>query len=110
MDSLTSGVLFEDEHRRVAFCNEGFCKMFSIPVHPSVLIGMDCNDAAIAAKPLFADPDGFITRIDEIITAKKPVVGEELKLATGQILIRDFSPIEVKTEMRGYLWHYRSKE
>lgn len=110
MDSLSSGVLFEDEHRKVAFCNEGFCKMFSIPVHPSVLIGMDCNDAAAAAKPLFENGDGFITRIEEIMTAKKPVVGEELLLANGQVLIRDFSPIEVKTEMRGYLWHYRLKE
>lgn len=109
MDSLSSGVLFEDEHRKVAFCNEGFCRIFSIPVNPTVLIGMNCSDAAQAAKQLFADPDGFLKRIDELVEFNQSVFGEEIQLANGQVLLRDFSPVEVRAEMKGYLWHYHLK-
>ncbi len=110
MDSLSSGVLFEDENRRVAFCNEAFCRIFSIPVPPAALMGLNCADAAQAAKSLFDDPDSFLARLDELVQKNQPVVGEEVRLSSGRVLLRDFSPVEVQTEMRGFLWHYRPLE
>ena len=65
--SMQAGVLLEDEHRRVALANDAFCTLFAIPVPPAGLVGTDCEGAAEQSKGLAADPERFVTRIDEIL-------------------------------------------
>lgn len=104
---LVGGVLLEDERRRIVVVNEAFCELFEIPASPDVLVGADCSDAASQAAPLFADPEGFVARIAEILEAREPVTSELLVMRAGRRVERDYVPIWIEDEYRGHLWHYR---
>lgn len=106
MDSLTSGVLFGDREGRVEFVNQAFCRLFGLPCSPFELIGSDCATNAAAMSALFVD-EGFGDRVKSIVSAGDPVTSEILELKDGRVFARDFLPIDVYGELRGYLWHFR---
>ena len=107
IESMQSGILFEDESRRVVLADELFCTMFGIPMLPKDIIGGDCRAAAEAFKGLMGEPDLFVERIEEIICSRKVVINDVLHLVDGRILERDHSPIFMDGRHLGYLWQYR---
>ncbi len=105
--NLDSGVLLENENRKIVLTNTKFCELLKIPVAPALLVGQDCTNAAEQSKTLFKDQDAFVARIDTILKAKKTVLGDELILQDGTILERDFIPIFKDQTYTGHLWTYR---
>jgi PAS domain S-box-containing protein len=107
ISNLNAGVLVENEHRYIALINEQFCSMFNIPVEPSVLIGTDCSQSAEQSKLLFKDPEGFVSRIDELLTHHQLCLNEELELLDGRFFERDYVPVYSGSTFLGNLWQYR---
>ncbi len=105
--NLDSGVLLEDEHRKIVLTNKKFCELFSIPVDAESLKGEDCSDAAEKSKNLFENENEFVKRIDEILEKKETVLADELTMKNGTVLERDFIPILKNNVYRGHLWTYR---
>ena len=105
--NLDSGVLLEDEDRKIVLTNKKFCKLFSIPVDPEVMKGQDCSNAANQSKGFFENEDEFVERIEEILRNKKVVLADELIMKSGKVLERDFIPIIKDDIYRGHLWTYR---
>ncbi len=99
IDNLPSGVLVEDESRRIIHVNQSFISMFDVPVPPSSLFGVD-------TRLLFVQPVHFAQRIEEIIQAGTPVIGEELHWQ-DHIFVRNFIPLSVGDEYNYNLWQYR---
>lgn len=104
--NLDSAVLLENEHRNIVITNHRFCEFFQIPLEPSDLIGQNCENAAEQSKGLFKDPEGFVAKIDELITKKELVIGDVLWLNDGRVLERDFIPIYENGAYKGHLWSY----
>ncbi|MBU7583576.1 MAG: response regulator [Nostoc sp. TH1S01] len=107
IESLQIGILLEDENRHVVLVNQEFCHLFSIPLRPEALQGMDCRQASEASKQLFAQPEKFIHRLDEIINQGEIVVNQEWQLKDGRTLEQDYTPIVVDGKFYGHLWKYR---
>lgn len=107
ISNLQSGVLLEDEHRKILIVNKLFCEYFQIPVDPQLLVGADCSSAAEQSKGLFKDPELFVTRVQEILEERKLVIGEELELKNGLIFSRDYIPIYTEGNYQGHLWKYQ---
>ncbi|MAX71410.1 MAG: PAS domain-containing sensor histidine kinase [Flavobacteriaceae bacterium] len=105
--NLDSGVLLEDENRKIVLTNNKFCDLFEIPLQPDQLIGTDCSNSAEESKDMFVDSKGFINRINEIIEKRDLVVGDELKMVNGSILERDYIPVFSDSKYKGHLWSYR---
>ncbi|MBT6377754.1 MAG: PAS domain S-box protein, partial [Flavobacterium sp.] len=105
--NLHSGVLLEDENRKVVLTNTKFCDLFKIPSTPEALIGLDCSLASESSKLLFKDPGGFVSRVHKILTEKKQILGEELLMKDGRTVERDFIPILKGDEYKGHLWTFR---
>ena len=105
--NLESGVLLEDENRKIVLTNTKFCDLFNIPISPDQLKGQDCTQAAHQNKHLFKDAKEFTERIDALLAAKKVVIGDELQMINGTILERDFIPIFKNNQYKGHLWTYR---
>lgn len=105
--NLESGVLLEDENRKIVLTNTKFCDLFNIPISPDQLKGQDCTQAAHQSKHLFKDAKEFTERIDALLAAKKVVIGDELQMINGTILERDFIPIFKNNQYKGHLWTYR---
>ncbi|WP_405202305.1 PAS domain S-box protein [Dokdonia sp. LLG6352-1] len=107
ISNLESGILLEDENRKVVIANERFCDFFSLAITPAELIGQDCTNAAERYKHLFENEERFVTRINTLIKLKEQVVGDELQLKDGRILERDFIPIYEEGIYKGHLTTYR---
>ena len=105
--NLHSGVLVENENRKVVLANKLLCKLLKIPLTPKELEGTDCKLSAIRSKHLFKNPDKFVRRIDELLAKKEMVIGEEVHMADGKILERDYVPIWDGRKYMGHLWQYR---
>lgn len=107
INSLQAAVLLEDSNRKIIHVNNQFCSLFSIPLKPEELTGYDCTLASEGAKVFFEDPDGFILRVDEILSSRRIVKTEELSMADGRTLERDYIPVSAAENFVGHLWLYR---
>lgn len=106
ISNLQFGVLLEDENRKIALTNPIFCEMFGMQATPEQLVGVDCSGAADQSKLFFKDPDGFVSRIAQLLKDKKAVIADELLTVSGQVLHRDFIPIFNGAVYKGHLWVY----
>ncbi len=107
IENLQAGILVEDESRRIVHANAELCAKFGIPVSPQDLIGADCSRGAQQVMHLFAEPEEFVERVEELLRQRRVVTHEELRLADGRVFERDYIPIFVGDEYRGHLWQYR---
>ena len=107
LSNLNSGILVEDENRKILYTNQLFCNMFSIPASPDQMTGADCSDSANQSKGMFTNPNEFVVRIHSILQNKAPVFNDELHLVDSRILERDYIPIYINNEYKGHLWDYR---
>ncbi|MGP1384542.1 MAG: response regulator [Thainema sp.] len=105
--SLQAGILVENEHRKIVLSNQLFCDLFGVDLTPSELLGLDCEQMVAQGATLFAYPDQAIQRINQILENRQPVVAEEIVLADGRILERDYLPILSGDRFQGHLWQYR---
>jgi len=104
--NLQTGVLFEDENRKILFTNQLFCDIFDIPVSPESMIGMDCTNSAEQSKNLFVESEKFVTRINELLEKKEISGNELLETVDERFLERDYIPIFINGIYKGQLWKY----
>ncbi len=107
IQNLYTGVLLEDENRKLVLTNTKFCDLFKIRLTPEALIGLDCSNASKSRKLLFKDFDSFSSKLNKILKNKKQVLGEELLMKDGRTLEIDFVPILKGDEYKGHLWTFR---
>jgi PAS domain S-box-containing protein len=107
LSNILSGVLMEDESRRIVMVNKMFCDMFGIRNSLSELIGVDCSMSAEYSKHMFKDPGGFVVGIQKVLEDRLMVLNEELELADGRFFERDYIPLMQDGMHIGHLWQYR---
>ncbi|WP_318570602.1 PAS domain-containing response regulator [Salinigranum marinum] len=106
VDELSTGVLVENIDREIIVANDALCGLFGVPASCDDLIGRDCAQAAAELQGLFADPDRFVDRIEELLDRREPVHGERFQLADGRTLERDYIPYTLPKGAAN-LWLYR---
>ena len=104
--NLQTGILLEDENRKILLTNTKFCNLFGIEAPPELLKGADCSNAAEENKKYFKNPEQFVQRISELLRKKETVIGEELELVNGSIYERSYIPIYHEGRYKGHLWSY----
>ncbi|MFD1686598.1 PAS domain S-box protein [Halobellus litoreus] len=104
-ETLPVGVLAEDADRNVLRVNERLLELFDLPGVPADVIGTDCEAFAREVSDMFADPDGFVTRINGLIEEREPTWNDELVLDDGRAFERNYRPIELP-DGQGHLWVY----
>ena len=107
MENLQLGVLVKDDLDQIVLINQAFCDLFDIDIIPASLIGADGSIFAQEYQDLFANPQEFIQRHQEIKRQRKIITNEEISLADGRIFERDYIPINVDGNHQGHLWMYR---
>lgn len=107
LENYDGGVLIEDETRHIAYVNRRFCRLFSIPLEPEQLIGFDCAQAAQGSAILFEDPEDFLKKTDAAVSACQPLNGQQLRMADGRILEREYIPIIENGVLNAQVWFYR---
>ena len=108
ISSMQAGIMVENNQRKVVLVNQHFCDLFSIPIPPEQLVGMNCSEAAEASKILFTNPDAFILDIENTLNVGQVIANHELQMTNGTSLERDFIPIQdSEKKNQGILWIYR---
>ena len=107
LQNMQAGILLENPERQVVLANPVFCDMFGIPFSPEELVGVDCRPFAEISKGYFKNADTFVGQINDILTARNIIVGEELELNDGRVFERDYIPIFSEEQYLGHLWQYR---
>ena len=107
LDNLNTGVLMEQADRKVVHANSKFCDLFGNIFSPDDLMGQDCGELLIQAKSFFKDPEYFTSSTNQLVSENSRSVNEELELANGKILERDFIPIIYDGIQYGTVWQYR---
>jgi PAS domain S-box-containing protein len=106
IENLQSGILLEDENRKIVIVNKKFCYLFGVEQEPESMKGVDCEMAAQNTKDFFKNSDYFLKRIDDILRNKQKVIAEEIELVDGRIFERSFLPIYKEGKYAGHLWSY----
>lgn len=104
--SLHHGILVENAERQIVLVNQRFCDLFNIPGGPQALIGMDCNELAHLGEATFKDGPHFSIRLEEILTNRTLLTGEDLELVDGRTFSRDYVPVFLDDQYQGNLWKY----
>jgi PAS domain S-box-containing protein len=104
LESTTDAILVTDEKVKVTDRNEKYIAMWKIP--QEVLEGGTLREMWNLASQNFADPQGFIARIEEI-SATSQESFDLLKLKDGRILERYSKVPTVEGQSVGRVWSYR---
>ncbi|MEO0572768.1 MAG: PAS domain S-box protein [Bacteroidota bacterium] len=104
--NLQTGVLLEDENRKMVLANQKFCELFAIPIAPHKLTGINCKKSLDKYKHLFVDPEYMVKRVDYILERKELVLSDELELVDGRTFERDYIPLFIDDMYKGHLWTY----
>jgi EAL domain-containing protein (putative c-di-GMP-specific phosphodiesterase class I)/GGDEF domain-containing protein len=105
--NIQEAVIMEDSNRAVKWANRAFADIFAPGVPPEALVGGDCDQAAVAAAPMFINPEAWLERTREIVAAKERVLHEEWECADGRWLDRDYFPRVVDGKVLEHMWVYR---
>jgi PAS domain S-box-containing protein len=104
LSNLYSGLLLVTDEGKVEFANQAFCNLFCPEDAPDALLGLNAIDMIERIKQVYLHPDESVARIREIVDEGKLVLGEEISLQTGKVLLRDFVPLNVDGKSYGRLW------
>ena len=91
--NLQTGIILEDEERKLLLVNKKFCSMFDFEEEPDSLIGLDCSNSVEDSKRFFKNPDLYAERLNSILESNQPISNEELELVDGRFFERSYIPI-----------------
>jgi signal transduction histidine kinase len=107
LSGLTGGVLLVSEERRVEFVNQGFCEIFAIREPAHTLIGISASEMMVVIGRAYAQPAEALARVAEIVERGEPVHAEEVQVAGGRTVLRDFVPLYIGDVRYGRLWYHQ---
>lgn len=105
--SLHTGVLVVAGDGRTEFVNDAFCRMFGLDAAGEALCGLTATELLERTGAAYADPVMARARIGNLIAAGLAVFDEEVTLANGTTLLRDYMPLPAVDQAPGRVWHYR---
>lgn len=104
--NLQTGILLEDQDRKIVLANQKFCDLFGIPVSPDVLNGVNGKKSIHKYKNMFLEPESALNGIKRVVDKKEVVTADEMELLDGRTFERDYIPLFNNGKYQGHLWSY----
>jgi len=99
-------LLVETSDRKVLFMNNAFVSMFGLGGSPDEHIGRDTQQMFEQHSGMVSNLKEFLSRASSVAKKGEMVVGEEVRLADGRILQRDYIPL-ANEGFAAHFWQYR---
>ncbi|MBL7922241.1 MAG: PAS domain S-box protein [Bacteroidia bacterium] len=103
---LHTGIVAEDENRKIVFTNQMYCDIISPSSSPKAIIGNDVPDLAEETKSLFAKPVSYVAEINKLLHFRELKLEQVLEMKDGRFFERDYLPIFINETYKGALWKY----
>jgi signal transduction histidine kinase len=91
----------------VEFANQTFCDFLCPSEKAEALSGLMDEQLMKRILPAYADPDGVMVMIRDLLACAKPVLGKEIMLRDGKVLLLDFQPLMIDGKDTGRMWMHR---
>ncbi len=107
ISNLSIGAVAIDENFMILEANDLFCSLFGVPFKAADLVGKHGSVFSKLFREKIQDLDAFVQRLEHIQKEQKPVVGDEIHLKDGHIILRDYLPVFDGDIYRGQLLLFR---
>jgi two-component sensor histidine kinase/PAS domain-containing protein len=107
LSNMYGGILLVSSADVVEFANQGFCDLFGLRQTPQSLLGMHSADVLTLIGPCLVDDAAHLRRVHALVQAGQAVQAEEVRMASGKVVLRDFIPIVIDGQSCGRLWVHR---
>jgi PAS domain S-box-containing protein len=104
--NLNSGIILEDENRKIVLSNTKFCELINRDMRPDDLFGMDITLLSEQNKNLVKNPELFIQRLHEIVENKAAIFGVQIEMIDGKVMETNYMPIILDGKSKGFLWTF----
>jgi signal transduction histidine kinase len=105
-DHADVGVVVANSHHEIVWANQTFCSIIGSTEDANYLIGQPTSILQTFADAMFADPEAFAVETERQLIRRSLVMGEEIALADGRTLQRDYIPIGAISERVDHFWLY----
>lgn len=106
LKNLRTGVVLEDENRKVVLANKTFCALFDLGEDPEMLRGTDQLNTSEFSENFVKYPVSYAERLNAILKAEEVVYSEEIEFADGRIFERSYIPFFSEGIYKGHLRSY----
>ena len=106
LSNMHGAILLVSPEGNVEFANQSFCDYFSLNESPSELKGLNSEEIIGKIKNSYLHPDQEVTRIEKLVAAGKPMIGEEVAMKGNRTCLRDFIPLQNTGGSFTRLWHH----
>jgi PAS domain S-box-containing protein len=106
LSNMNGSILLVSPEGLVEFVNHSFCDYFGLTESPESLKGLTSAEMVSKIEHAYLYPEQQLKRIEEIIAAGKPVVGEEVAMKNNRTCLRYFVPLYRDEESFSRLWHH----
>ncbi|MBI3331885.1 PAS domain S-box protein [Candidatus Peregrinibacteria bacterium] len=106
IDSMPMGAIVTDEQLKVLHLNEHFCRLFKLGA-PHTLMQKSGQEIMELVKEHLLQPETYEQGLFEILGKQQPVLGSELRMRDGRVILCDYMPIFVLDMHRGHILLYR---
>ena len=104
--NLNSGIILEDENRKIVLSNTKFCELIDKDTHPDDLLGLDITVLSEQNKNLVKNPELFVKSLHKIAEKKAAVFGAQIEMADGKVIGINYMPIILDGKSKGFLWTF----
>jgi len=106
-NSISDGILIEDQDRKVVMANQAFYDIFRISVPQNIINISKGEQSEKEIKKHFKYPEKFLTRTNDILAAKENVKDDILELLDGRYISRNYVLVYTNNKFSNHLWQYK---
>ena len=107
VSSLSDGVLFVDDQRKIVLVNRAFADIFDVDEPEHRLRGRPAKEMRTSSPSPFADSEDAEAIIERRYGESEPTYDELVTMTDGRVLERDSIPVRFANARPGHLWVYR---
>jgi len=107
IENLLFAAVAMDENFTILQVNDNFCTMFDVPYSAKQMVGRNGYDFSKYIRDKVLDLDAYMAQLTAMLEKKEPVVGYDIPLKDGRIILRDYFPIFDHGVYRGQLLLFR---
>jgi PAS domain S-box-containing protein len=107
IENLPFAAVALDEVSTILQVNDNFCAMFDVPHSAGEMVGKNGYEFSKHIREKVIDLDAYMAQLTAMLERKKPMVGYEIPLKDGRVILRDYFPIIDHGMNRGQLLLFR---
>ena len=106
LNSFDSAVVAVEEDGVIGYVNDVFCRELTPGMGADEVVGRVARELLLRFLDNFADGEGYVPRLDEVVAQRKVVKDELVLMKDGRRFLRDFYPMWRGNESLGYVFRF----